>query len=133
MHADWQTLHDMTSLPMSSLCSEEIPPLATPKLPDTTLGDALTSVLLHAALYQATDLDEADLNGDEQFNEFQRGAAQGNLVPLFERLFSDQLTPVVAYRCLVREDDREAPSFLFESVVNGDQTVRLPSPFCGCQ
>ena len=30
---------------------------------------------------------------------------------------------VLAYRCLVKEDDREAPSFLFESVVNGTQQV----------
>jgi hypothetical protein len=37
---------------------------------------------------------------------------------------ADQLTPVLAYRCLVKEDDREAPSFLFESVVNGTQQVR---------
>ena len=37
---------------------------------------------------------------------------------------ADQLTPVLAYRCLVREDDREAPSFLFESVVNASQQGR---------
>ncbi|KAL9332599.1 hypothetical protein ACSQ67_002209 [Phaseolus vulgaris] len=30
-------------------------------------------------------------------------------------IFSDQLTPVLAYRILLKEDDREAPSFLFES------------------
>ena len=46
------------------------------------------------------------------------------MVPLDARLFSDQLTPVTAYRTLVAADDREAPSFLFESVVNGTQTVR---------
>ena len=44
-------------------------------------------------------------------------------MPLDARLFSDQLTPVTAYRTLVAADDREAPSFLFESVVNGTQTV----------
>jgi hypothetical protein len=38
---------------------------------------------------------------------------------------ADQLTPVLAYRCLVKEDDREAPSFLFESVTNGTQQVRV--------
>lgn len=48
---------------------------------------------------------------------------QGNLVPLYERMMADQLTPVLAYRCLVKEDDREAPSFLFESVTNGTQQV----------
>lgn len=51
-------------------------------------------------------------------------APQGNLVPLYERVMADQLTPVLAYRCLVKEDDREAPSFLFESVTNGTQQVR---------
>lgn len=49
---------------------------------------------------------------------------QGNLVPMYERVLSDQLTPVMAYRALVKEDDREAPSFLFESVVNGNQQAR---------
>eukprot|EP00850_Spirogloea_muscicola_P014166 SM000100S09393 [mRNA] locus=s100:125907:129338:+ [translate_table: standard] len=38
---------------------------------------------------------------------------------MFRRIFSDHLTPVLAYRCLVKEDDREAPSFLFESVETG--------------
>jgi anthranilate synthase component 1 len=49
---------------------------------------------------------------------------QGNLVPLYERVMADHLTPVLAYRCLVKEDDREAPSFLFESVTNGTQQGR---------
>ncbi|XP_010543741.1 PREDICTED: anthranilate synthase alpha subunit 1, chloroplastic [Tarenaya hassleriana] len=44
-----------------------------------------------------------------------------NLVPIYRCIFSDQLTPVLAYRCLVKEDDREAPSFLFESVEPGSQ------------
>ena len=46
-------------------------------------------------------------------------AQRGNLVPVYRRIFADHLTPVLAYRCLVKEDDREAPSFLFESVENG--------------
>ncbi len=54
---------------------------------------------------------------------FKEAAAGTNLVPLFQRILSDHLTPVLAYRCLVAEDDRAAPSFLFESVVNGDQQV----------
>lgn len=45
-------------------------------------------------------------------------------MPLFRRLLSDQLTPVMAYRCLVKENDVDAPSFLLESVVNGDQQGR---------
>ena len=40
-------------------------------------------------------------------------------MPVYRRIFADHLTPVLAYRCLVKEDDREAPSFLFESVENG--------------
>ncbi|CAF2359155.1 hypothetical protein HID58_039687 [Brassica napus] len=44
-----------------------------------------------------------------------------NLIPIYTCIFSDQLTPVLAYRCLVKEDDREAPSFLFESVEPGSQ------------
>ncbi|CAN4102225.1 unnamed protein product [Withania somnifera] len=40
----------------------------------------------------------------------------GNMIPLQRTIFSDHLTPVLAYRCLVKEDDREAPSFIYESV-----------------
>lgn len=77
----------------------------------------------------------AELAADPDFVRFQDEATRGNLVPLYARLFSDQLTPVTAYRCLVRADDREAPSFLFESVVNGTQQVlswcpRLGRPGC---
>ncbi|OWM66710.1 hypothetical protein CDL15_Pgr010361 [Punica granatum] len=57
----------------------------------------------------------------EQSVKFQEAAKEGNLVPLFRCIFSDHLTPVLAYRCLVKEDDRDAPSFLFESVEPGLQ------------
>lgn len=50
-------------------------------------------------------------------------AEQHNLVPVYTRMMSDQLTPVVAYQRLVR-DDRYAPSFLFESVQNGTDSGR---------
>ncbi|CAI5526345.1 unnamed protein product [Closterium sp. Naga37s-1] len=43
-------------------------------------------------------------------------SAGSNVIPISRRIFSDHLTPVLAYRCLVKEDDRDAPSFLFESV-----------------
>lgn len=59
----------------------------------------------------------AAISGD--YLLFQEAARRGNLVPVVRRVFSDHLTPVLAYRCLVREDDREAPSFLFESVEHG--------------
>ncbi|KAK6786016.1 hypothetical protein RDI58_014541 [Solanum bulbocastanum] len=51
--------------------------------------------------------------------KFKEAAKHGNLIPLYRSIFSDHLTPVLAYRCLVKEDDREAPSFLFESVEPG--------------
>ncbi|GFQ02518.1 anthranilate synthase alpha subunit 1 chloroplastic [Phtheirospermum japonicum] len=50
---------------------------------------------------------------------FIEASQNGNLIPLFKCIFSDHLTPVLAYRCLVKEDDRDAPSFLFESVEPG--------------
>ena len=65
-----------------------------------------------------------DLTGDTGFEEFKAAAQRGNVVPMHERIFSDHLTPVLAYRCLVRRDDRSAPSFLFEAVNNGTQQVR---------
>ena len=64
-----------------------------------------------------------DLTGDTGFEEFKAAAQRGNVVPMHERIFSDHLTPVLAYRCLVRQDDRSAPSFLFEAVNNGTQQV----------
>ncbi|KAK9829881.1 hypothetical protein WJX72_008431 [[Myrmecia] bisecta] len=72
-----------------------------------------------------------DLTVSSEFERFKASAKQGNIVPLYTRLFSDHLTPVLAYRCLVKEDDREAPSFLFESVVNGNQQGRYS--FVGAQ
>ncbi len=45
-------------------------------------------------------------------------------VPIALRVLSDQLTPVLAYRRLVAGDEREAPSFLLESVEGGDRQGR---------
>ncbi|CAI9773991.1 unnamed protein product [Fraxinus pennsylvanica] len=56
---------------------------------------------------------------------FIEASENGNLIPLCETIFSDQLTPVLAYRCLVKEDDRESPSFLFESVKPGYRTTTV--------
>ncbi len=67
------------------------------------------------------------------FNTFERlatvppppGAEPGRrMVPVFRRLMSDQITPVLAYRRLVRPDDRLAPSFLLESVIGGERIGR---------
>jgi len=45
-------------------------------------------------------------------------------IPVAVRLLADQLTPAVAYRRTVADDPREAPSFLFESVENGESVGR---------
>ena len=60
------------------------------------------------------------------FTTFQRLASRnhGLIVPMYRRLMSDQLTAVLAYRRLVQPDDRMAPSFLLESVVDGDRIGR---------
>ena len=65
-------------------------------------------------------------NAFSQADEYRRLVSEGhNLVPLYRRIFDDQLTPILAYRCLVQEDERDAPSFLLESVVGGPDR---PSP-----
>lgn len=45
-------------------------------------------------------------------------------IPVGLRLMGDQLTPVLAYRRLVVNDERTAPSFLFESVEGGERVGR---------
>lgn len=60
--------------------------------------------------------------------KFFEAAKKGNLIPLHRSIFSDHLTPVLAYRCLVKEDDRDAPSFLFESVEPGFQSSNVVRP-----
>lgn len=62
---------------------------------------------------------------------FRELANRGSLVPMVRRVFSDQLTPVLAYRRLVAADERAAPSFLLESVENGDKQGRYS--FIGAQ
>ncbi|MBI1375057.1 MAG: anthranilate synthase component I [Phycisphaera sp.] len=62
---------------------------------------------------------------------FRTLAESGNLVPIYRQVFSDQLTPVIAYRRLVKPDDRHAPSFLLESVVGGERQARYS--FMGAQ
>ncbi|XVF68951.1 hypothetical protein PTKIN_Ptkin11bG0042200 [Pterospermum kingtungense] len=61
----------------------------------------------------------------DQSVKFREASKNGNLVPLYRCIFSDHLTPVLAYRCLVKEDDRDAPSFLFESVEPGLQASSI--------
>eukprot|EP00892_Ulva_mutabilis_P006291 jgi/Ulvmu1/4033/UM019_0010.1 len=60
----------------------------------------------------------------EGFKDFYEAAQSYNLVPLYRRIMSDQITPVGAYQSLTH-GDRNAPSFLFESVQNGTDTGRF--------
>jgi len=54
----------------------------------------------------------------------QKAHASAIAIPIGLRLLADQLTPVLAYRRLVAQDERTAPSFLLESVENGDRLGR---------
>lgn len=56
-----------------------------------------------------------------------RAATPGKslVIPIALRLLADQLTPVLAYRRLVAPDERDAPSFLFESVEGGERQGRF--------
>ena len=56
---------------------------------------------------------------------FEDLASDATVIPVVRRIMSDHLTPVLAYRRLVAADDRDAPSFLFESVENGDEVGRF--------
>ncbi|MDP7008818.1 MAG: anthranilate synthase component I [Phycisphaerales bacterium] len=56
---------------------------------------------------------------------FEKAMEQATVVPIVRRIMGDHLTPVLAYRRLVAKDNREAPSFLFESVENGDEVGRF--------
>ncbi len=62
---------------------------------------------------------------------FRRLAQRGNVVALVQRVMSDQLTPVLAYRRLVVPDQRAAPSFLLESVEGSSSVGRYS--FLGSQ
>ncbi|PHT47965.1 hypothetical protein CQW23_12173 [Capsicum baccatum] len=48
--------------------------------------------------------------------KFKEAVKHGNLIPRYRSIFSDHLTPVLAYCYLVKEDDRESPSFLFDVI-----------------
>ena len=59
-----------------------------------------------------------------QFESAAAEAGDAALVPMYRRLMSDPLTPVLAYRRMVSGDQRLAPSFLLESVEGGDRVGR---------
>ena len=73
----------------------------------------------------ASDTEEVDDAFEQAQKTFLSAVKMtANVVPVFRRIFDDQLTPILAYRLLVKDDAREAPSFLFESVVGGTQIGR---------
>ncbi|KAI8536260.1 hypothetical protein RHMOL_Rhmol10G0242900 [Rhododendron molle] len=59
----------------------------------------------------------------DHWSKFSEAVEHGNLIPLYRSIPSGHLTPETAYRCLVKEDEIDAPSFLFESVEPGLQQV----------
>lgn len=65
----------------------------------------------------------------DKAEKFLEASKKGNVIPLYRCIFSDHLTPVLAYRCLVKEDERDAPSFLFESAEPGLQISSIVSNF----
>ncbi|KAL5984415.1 Allatostatin [Asimina triloba] len=75
--------------------------------------------LKHVAPIPAPPPPPASSVAADEFSKFREASKKGNLVPLCQCIFSDHLTPVVAYRCLVKADDWDAPSFMFESVEPG--------------
>lgn len=77
-------------------------------------------VMLPEAVCLLTTVYFGSVDNAEKFLE---ASKKGNVIPLYRCIFSDHLTPVLAYRCLVKEDERDAPSFLFESVEPGHQLV----------
>lgn len=56
---------------------------------------------------------------------FDTVSQNATVVPIVRRIMGDHLTPVLAYRRLVAQDDRVAASFLFESIENGNEVGRF--------
>src|SRR5262245_17781382 len=85
------------------------------------LHAARPSRAAHHAVHLKTSLTrEVSMRHHPPFEEFQRLAGQGNLVPVYRRLTGDTLTPVSAF-CKIQEGDW---AFLFESVVGGERLGR---------
>lgn len=103
----------------SSSRSARIPPRATPRAtisePKLVVGGGVAP-----SSDQFQQYDGHDLAGFSQLAS-EPGV---RMVPLWRKVFSDQLTPVVAYRCLVPESDLEVSSFLLESVHTGERVGR---------
>ncbi|KAA8534095.1 hypothetical protein F0562_031712 [Nyssa sinensis] len=111
----------MQTLAMShrlSLSSHRLSPIPVP-----AISSRSSSSLACIGTIKCCSLRSSSLAVDE--TKFREASKKGNLIPLYACIFSDQLTPVLAYRCLVKEDDRESPSFLYESTEPGFQTLTV--------
>ncbi|GAV92263.1 LOW QUALITY PROTEIN: Chorismate_bind domain-containing protein/Anth_synt_I_N domain-containing protein [Cephalotus follicularis] len=111
-------------LPLSLRC----PSTHSLKYNCTVLNSTSTFLSLHTRTFRARTLSCSAQSPPplvDQSVKFKEASKHGNLVPLYRCIFSDHLTPVLAYRCLVKEDDRDAPSFLFESVEPGLQVSNI--------
>eukprot|EP01025_Chloroclados_australasicus_P055525 TRINITY_DN6745_c0_g2_i3.p1 TRINITY_DN6745_c0_g2~~TRINITY_DN6745_c0_g2_i3.p1 ORF type:complete len:611 (+),score=77.88 TRINITY_DN6745_c0_g2_i3:52-1833(+) len=64
------------------------------------------------------------LEQETEFQKFKYSCKQGNMIPIVQKIFSDHLTPVIAYRSLVSKEDSHSPSFLLEGVTNGESSGR---------
>ncbi|KAL0359188.1 UNVERIFIED_CONTAM: Anthranilate synthase alpha subunit, chloroplastic [Sesamum angustifolium] len=78
--------------------------------------DWSSSVKFRLRTFRCRALKSPSLEMDEK--RFLEASQNGNLIPLYKCIFSDHLTPVLAYDAWLK-DDRDAPSFLFESVEPG--------------
>ncbi|MEW5305913.1 MAG: hypothetical protein WDW36_008424 [Sanguina aurantia] len=100
-------------------------PVVSHTEPHRSSSPTLTPFSSSSSSSSSSASDDISSSLDMDFGAFCAHAQAGsNLIPLMTRIFSDHLTPVLAYRCLVRENDVAAPSFLLESVVNGNQQGR---------
>ncbi|GAB2274457.1 Allatostatins [Cleaved into: Allatostatin-1 [Dionaea muscipula] len=72
--------------------------------------------------FSCSAISSPSLETVDNSSKFVEASKTGNLIPLYRSIFSDQLTPVLAYRCLIKEIEPDAPSFLFESVEPGFRT-----------
>ena len=69
-----------------------------------------------ARAVQSPDESKGAKKGGKKNGSKKSAAKAFNLLPVYEKTFADHLNPILAYRCITKEDSREAPSFLFESV-----------------
>ncbi|CAH8264160.1 unnamed protein product [Arabidopsis lyrata] len=130
---------DFSTVEVITVTHHRTPPLHFPSLrfplsfkspPATSLNLDSGSKLLHVSRLPSIKCSSSSYTpsldlSEEQFTKFKQASEKGNLVPLYRCVFSDHLTPILAYRCLVKEDDRDAPSFLFESVEPGLQSSNI--------